>query len=423
MNVRDSQWLSGRLFELGYHEAPMESADIILINSCSVREKPERKIGLILERLAALNKNVRLIGVLGCVGQQKGNDLFQIDPRLRLVAGGDSIVQVPEAVATLVQNPEERIALLGFSEKYIERPKDSAPGASSYVNIMQGCDNFCSYCIVPFTRGRQRSREPHAILKECAHRLNEGCLEITLLGQNVNAWGKDAGKGWMFHELLEQVSSLKGLARLRYVSAHPADMTEESLAAFARLENLSPRLHLPLQSGSDRILKAMGRRYLAADFLRLVDKLKKYRPDIALSTDIIVGFPGETDDDFLATLNLLRECGFMSSYSFCYSDRPGTRASLMPDKIANDVKSDRLSRLQATQDELESEWLRKRVGQKTELLLERPSPRGNGNSWQGRDPYGVAVNVELEKKPDTGALIDVEIIESKKHSLFAKKLE
>ncbi len=391
--------------------------------SCAVREKPEAKVAAAIARIVAINPEA-IICVLGCVAQSLGKKLYDCAPEVRLLAGGDGLVHVPGAIAELLADPDLRLAFLEFTGDYAERGGCSVVGGSAYVNIMQGCDNFCAYCIVPYTRGRQKSRKRVNILAECARCVEAGALEITLLGQNVNAWGRDGGISGNFASLLAEVSAMPGLARLRFVAVHPRDMDEGSIAAFAELPNVCPRLHLPLQSGSDRILAAMHRRYDSAGFLRLVESLRKARPDIALSTDLIVGFPGETEQDFNDTLAMVRECGFMSSYSFCYSDRPPARASLMPDKIAGEIQLERLTRLQELQENLGSRWLMDRVGQDTTVLLEGPSPRSRPgeNSWQGRDPYGVAVNLAMPAGNHAGKITQARIISAKKHSLLAEAL-
>ena len=365
--------------------------------------------------------------VCGCVAQQLGEKLFGCSPQVRLVAGTDGIASIPGALEELLDHPERRLCLTDFTVRYEERP--DALGArvapSCFVNIMQGCDNFCTYCIVPYTRGRQKSRAHGAVLEECRALLARGASEITLLGQNVNAYGKDkTGDGTSFASLLRQAATLPGLRRLRYVTPHPKDMTEEDVALFGELGPLCPRLHLPVQAGSDRVLKRMNRRYASADFLDLTERLRRACPGIALSTDLIVGFPGETEEDFQATLSLVRQSGFMASYSFCYSDRPGARASLFPDKVPAEEAQERLLRLQALQEELGEAWYRSRVGGSCELLMERPSPRQDQDappSWQGRDPWGAPVHVALPEGRDwTGAFVEVRITGAKKHSLLGE---
>lgn len=438
MNVHDSEWLGAALETRGFAAAALEDAQVVIINTCSVREKPEQKVMSALGRVRqATDGDARvLVAVAGCVAQQLGAALFERSPQVRLVAGSDGIARAPQAIERLLREPETRLALCAFSTDFPER--EPAPGRhgapSALVTIMQGCDNFCAYCIVPFTRGRQKSRAADAVLEECRLCIARGAREITLLGQNVNAYGQDrTGDGTSFSRLLEQVAALPGLERLRYVTPHPKDMGAEDVAAFAALPTLCPRLHLPLQSGADAVLARMRRRYDSAAFLRLVRDLRAARPDLALSTDLIVGFPGETEADFQATLEMMEACGFMAGFSFCYSDRPGAAAARFPDKVAPEVQHERLERLQALQDKLGQRWLDARVGQSTTLLLEAKSRRQGEpgeaegpdarEDWQGRDPYGVPVHVSLPAHADhTGSLLPVRIIEAKRHSLVAQAL-
>ena len=318
MNVHDSQWLARALEARGFCEAPLEEARVVVVNTCSVREKPEQKVMSTLGRIRQVTHDSPrvLVAVTGCVAQQLGEKLFS--RQVRLVAGSDGISGAPQAIERLLDEPALRLSLLDFTSHYVERePGADVPAPPvGFVNIMQGCDNFCAYCIVPYTRGRQKSRLTPAILDECRHLLDRGAREITLLGQNVNAFGRDrSGDGTSFAALLEKVAALPGLERLRYVTPHPKDMGPEDVAAFANIPQLCPRLHLPLQAGSDAVLRRMGRKYDSARYLELVASLRAARPDMALSTDLIVGFPGETEDDFAATLELMRASDFMSSFS------------------------------------------------------------------------------------------------------------
>ena len=340
----------------------------------------------------------------------------------------------PDAIERLHADPALRLNLTDFSEVYPERdPALPAHGEGdippvAYVNIMQGCDNFCTYCIVPFTRGRQKSRSPEAILDECRALIDNGAKEITLLGQNVNSYGLDrhASGDTSFAQLLRRVAELPGLARLRFVTPHPKDLSPDVIAMFAELPNLCPRLHLPLQAGSDRVLARMNRKYDMARYMSLVESLRAARPDIALSTDLIVGFPGETEEQFQETLEAVRAVDFMSSFSFCYSDRPGTAASRHEEKVDPAEKLHRLERLQALQEGLSSKWLKARVGCETDVLLEGISRKQDGEnagseSWQGRDPWGDAVNVSLPSGVGApGLILPVRIVADKKHSLVGE---
>ncbi len=427
MNVNDSQWVERALLARGFETRPLEQADVVLVNTCSVREKPEQKVYSALGRIHQANPGA-VVGVAGCVAQQLGRELFRRHPQVRLVAGSDGVAFVPDAFVRLLEEPGLRLSYLEFTDSYPDRdPCLSAEYVSetvpvAYVNIMQGCDNFCAYCIVPYTRGPRKSRPAQAVLDECRAWVERGAGDITLLGQNVNVFGKDRfGDGTSFPELLRKAASIPGLRRLRFVSAHPRDFSQETIEMFAELPQLCPRLHLPLQSGSDSMLRKMGRGYTMERYLSVVEGLRRARPDFALSTDLIVGFPSETDEEFEDTLRAVDSCGFMSSFSFCYSDRPGTRASAMPFKIPHDVQLERLARLQDLQNDRAEEWLRSRVGMDTDVLLESPSHRQDGaNLWQGRDPWGDTVNVLLpEGYGRAGLFVDVHVRSAKKHSLMA----
>lgn len=423
MNVHDSQWLTAALEKQGYSRTAMEEAQLVIINTCSVRQKPEEKVRSALGRIKTATCGSRdvCVAICGCVAQQLGKKLFEYSPQVRLVAGTDGIAAMPQTLLELLEAPAKKLLLLDFAPAYVERPQLEIGGASAFVAIMQGCDNFCAYCIVPFTRGRQKSRQEHEILEECGRRLARGAREITLLGQNVNAWGKDNGQG-SFAGLLRKIAALPGLERLHYITPHPKDMTAEDARVFGELPVLCPRLHLPLQSGSDKVLAAMRRRYSSREYLDLVETLKNARPDIALSTDIIVGFPGESEADFLATLELLRKCSFVSSFSFCYSDRPGARAALFPHKIPPALQQDRLLRFQAMQEEITEKWLAGRVGQKALVLLEGKSPRqaDGQESWQGRDEYGAIVHVPVNEA-FAGQMIACRIEAARRHSLVGRQ--
>lgn len=435
MNVNDSQWVERALMRLGFEEKPLEEADVVFLNTCSVREKPEQKVYSALGRVRQANPRA-VVGVAGCVAQQLREELMRRHPQVRLVAGSDGVSAVPDAFVRLLNEPDLRLSYLDFTDIFPDRDPclsvegGSAPGEVTpvaYVNIMQGCDNFCAYCIVPYTRGPRKSRSTKAVLDECRAWVERGAGDITLLGQNVNVFGKDkSGDGTSFPELLRRVAEIPGLRRIRFVSAHPRDFSQETIDMFASLPQLCPRLHLPLQSGSDSMLRKMGRGYTMERYLSVVEGLRKARPDIALSTDLIVGFPSETEEEFEDTLKAVDSCGFMSSFSFCYSDRPGTRASAMPFKIPHEVQLERLERLQSLQNERAEAWLQSRVGLVTDVLLEAPSQRSaeGNNEWQGRDVWGDMVNVSLPAgRGRPGEFVDVKIDKALKHSLKASPVQ
>ena len=426
MNAHDSDWLARSLTRLGFRATEPGEALVYILNTCSVRERPEHKVYSAIGRLRPfLAENpAAFVAVGGCVGQQLGESLFKRFPEVRLVFGTDGIKAAPESIARLCAEPYLRLSLVDFSETYPERQTafevydatGEAPAPAAFVNIMQGCDNFCAYCIVPFVRGPQKSRQPEAVLSEIQALVARGVKDITLLGQNVNSYGQDLSDGGAggFAKLLRAAAAIPGLERLRFVTSHPKDIADDVIDAFAELDCLCPRLHLPLQSGSDRILKAMGRKYTVARYLDVVRRLRAARPDMQLSSDLIVGFPGETDEDFEQTLAVMDEVGFVSAFSFCYSDRPGTRASLF------------LDTLQCQQNKRSEQIFKNMVGIKHKVLLEGQSPRqgARGASWQGRDPYGHIVHVVLpENAARTGDLPLVRIVEAKRHSFIGVPCE
>lgn len=421
MNARDSAWLTAALIRLGFYETSLEEAGLVILNTCSVREKAQARIVSTLRRVKQLCD--AKIAVLGCVAQQCGRELQAQWPDVILVAGGDALPEVPAALDRLLETGD-RAAMLEFAGEYPEKPQIAEPlsGGSAFVSIMQGCSNFCAYCIVPYTRGPEKCRNAEAIIQECEARLNQGAVEIVLLGQNVNVWrGERMGTAVDFVWLLQQLAGLDGLRRLRFITSHPRDLSPGLINSFAELKQLCPALHLPLQAGSDRVLARMGRGHTAAEYFAKVCALKKARPDIALMTDLIVGFPGETETDFQDTLAMMEKCGFVASYSFCYSDRPGTAASKMPFKISREESLERLARLQALQDDLTGKWLTGRVGETAEILIEGPSRRGQ--TWQGRDQYHTCVNVAPGTAPyAAGQLINAEITDARRHSLRARKI-
>jgi tRNA-2-methylthio-N6-dimethylallyladenosine synthase len=456
MNVGDSDWLARALIARGWRQVAEEAAWFFVVNTCSVRDKPEQKVYSELGRLLAhqRGKPGLTAAVGGCVAQQIGRGFFERFPFVRLVFGSDGVAGAPDALDALAEDPSARLALLDFLAAYPERqdvltPMTVAPAfdadqgepdavsAQAFVNIMQGCDNFCAYCIVPYTRGRQKSRHPDAVLAECRLRVEQGAREITLLGQNVNSFGLDSsskGVGVGFADLLRQVSSIPGLVRLRFTTSHPKDIDPAVVRAFGELENLCPTLHLPLQAGSDAVLKRMGRKYDRARYLNIVAELRAARPEIALTTDLIVGFPGETEEDFSATLDMMERVRFESSFSFCYSDRPGVASARMTPKVEAAVAKARLSRLQSLQNSLTKESLKSLEGREVVVLLEAKSRKQDDGLpfWRGRDEAGRVVNLRLNGAEASepldaglelaGLLVRARILEAKNHSLLGEKV-
>ena len=441
MNAYDSAWLRRAFAARGWREVGPDEARVHVVTTCSVRDKPEQKVYSYLGRLRKLfeKDGAGFAVVGGCVAQQIGRGFFSRFPYVRLVFGSDATDLAPAAVERLLADPGLKLCLTDFRKDYLERDPfpdkgtEALPAAGpgqGFVSIMQGCDNFCAYCIVPYTRGRQKSRASAAVLDECRGLVERGAQEVTLLGQNVNAYGLDrGGDGTSFAELLRRVAAIPGLRRLRFVTSHPKDLDADVIRAFGELEALCPQLHLPVQSGSDKVLKAMGRRYDMTRYREIVAGLRRARPDLALSTDLMVGFPGEGEEDFQRTLDLVQEVGFASVFSFMYSDRPGVRAEAMAPKVGEAVKAERLARLQGLQDALTDRALAAMVGREVDVLLEGESasreagPEGPERYWRGRDPYNQVVNVILPDAGDgawAGKLVAARIIEAKKHTLLGE---
>ncbi|PKN41979.1 MAG: tRNA (N6-isopentenyl adenosine(37)-C2)-methylthiotransferase MiaB [Deltaproteobacteria bacterium HGW-Deltaproteobacteria-18] len=427
MNVADADWLTQSLVSRGWTEACEADAQIFVVTTCSVREKPEQKVYSLLGRLKSyIDQNPdAFVAVGGCVAQQIGEEFWNRFPFVRLVFGTDGTAMVPQSLERLTADPALRISLLDFLDHYPEReqPEGGNVQAQAFVNIMQGCDNFCTYCIVPFTRGRQKSRGSDAVVAECESLVRRGARELTLLGQNVNSYGQDShGDGTSFASLLERISVIPGLMRLKFTTSHPKDIAPEVVTAFGKLPNLCPQLHLPVQSGSDAVLKAMGRKYTRARYLDTIGELRRVCPQIALTTDIIVGFPGETLQDFEDTLELMRQVRYESSFSFKYSDRPGVRAEKMDFKVPEEEKARRLAVLQELQDRITVEELAAQVGRDAEVLVEGPSKMQDGEQffWRGRDGGGRIVNFSSPIPCLTGRMVRVRIVDAKKHSLVGE---
>jgi tRNA-2-methylthio-N6-dimethylallyladenosine synthase len=445
MNVHDSEKVVNLLHHHGYGAAhSLEGADLLIINTCSIREKAEHQLYSDLGQLRAWKQAApgRILAVGGCVAQQQGDALLNRFPQLDFVFGTHNLRLVP-AMAEAVRlgqraaRVEERSSLERFD--WPERHPDLAgttPGRA-FVTVMEGCDLFCSFCIVPTTRGREISRPAAEIVAEVEGLARGGIREITLLGQTVNAYGRHdlrrararSARGALapeigtvsFGSLLRRLAAVPGVARIRYTSPHPLFFDAELIRAHGELGALCPHVHLPLQSGSDAVLARMGRRHLRDDYRRIVEGLREARPDIALTTDLIVGFPGESDADFRATLDLVREVGFVDGYSFKYSARSGTAAASFPDAVAAEVAQARLEELQTLQRELTLVAHRARVGQRTEVLVTGPSRRG-GRQRAGRDPYHRIVNFEVRDgvTVEPGSLQPVTLVEATPHSLIGE---
>ncbi len=369
MNVRDSETIKGILENIGFCETEDPAkADLILFNTCSVRENPERKVyGRIQQYKPGTDK---IIGICGCMVQQ-GAEFEYIKnhlPQVSLVFGTHNLHELPQLIERVMLG--ERVLEVWEDKKDLIEglPAKREKGVKAFVNISFGCNNFCTYCIVPYTRGREKSRQKQHILEEITDLARNGYKEITLLGQNVNSYGKDLGTD--FASLLKAVQNIDGIERIRFTTSHPKDLSEDLIQAFVELPKLCEHLHLPLQSGSNRVLKLMNRRYTAEHYLNLVEKLRQAVPDIALTTDLIVGFPGETEADFKETLDLVKQVGYDSAFTFIYSPRKGTPAAQIKEQIAEDIKKERIYRLLELQNQISSDLNQKCVGQTVEVLVE-----------------------------------------------------
>ena len=445
MNVHDSEKVANLLLHDGWELAGgMEDANLLILNTCSIRDKAEHRLYSELGKLREWKQSApdRSVGVAGCVAQQQGDALLRRFPQLDFVYGTHNLRRVPEMAAAALRDVRDSQTEENRSADRFDLPSRHPslagdPAGRAFVTVMEGCDMFCSFCIVPFTRGREISRTGAEIVAESRDLIASGVREICLLGQTVNAYGRHDRRRAAarnatdtlglasvdppdsFARLLGRLAEIPGLARLRYISPHPIFFDDELIRAHGELDVLCPHSHLPVQSGSDRILERMRRRHTSDEYRRLVDRLRASRPDLAITTDLIVGFPGETDADFADTLKLVRDVEFTDSFSFKYSPRPGTPAGTMADEVSEPVAQARLEELQDLQRSLTLDAHRARVGETTEILVEGPSRRG-GPQLSGRDPFHRVVNfsTEAESPPAPGALVRVEIVDATPHSLI-----
>lgn len=434
MNVYDSGRMSDALAGEGYVPTEeMSEADLILLNTCHIREKAADKVYSALGRLRDMKKaraaegRELMIGVAGCVAQAEGEEIIRRAPAVDVVIGPQTYHRLPEAlrrarggkpVVDTEYAVEDKFEHLPATEKARIRSR----GVTAFLTVQEGCDKFCTFCVVPYTRGSEVSRPVQQIVDEAWRLVDGGVREITLLGQNVNAWRAEGPKGgeWSLGDLLYRLAEIPGLARLRYTTSHPRDMDDRLIEAHRNLRTLMPYLHLPVQAGSDRILKAMNRRHTGAEYLRLIERIRDARPDIAIAGDFIVGFPGETDKDFEDTLRLVEDVNYAQAYSFKYSTRPGTPGADLGDQVPEEVKADRLERLQALLLKQQAGFAKSCVGKVIDLLLEKPG-RMPGQVI-GRSPWLQSVNVDA-KTSQIGDIIQVRISGTGPNSLFAEPAE
>jgi tRNA-2-methylthio-N6-dimethylallyladenosine synthase len=405
MNVYDSRRMADVLAPLGYRtvDAP-DDADMVILNTCHIREKASEKLFSELGRLRRL-RDARaegggrmVLAVAGCVAQAEGEEIRARAPFVDMVFGPQTYHRLPEMVARASRAAGVPIVDTDFpaESKFDLLPEETAPpGASAFLSVQEGCDKFCTFCVVPYTRGAEFSRPAAQVVAEAARLSEAGAVELTLLGQNVNAYhgeGPD-GRAWGLGRLIRAVAdAVPGVARIRYTTSHPNDMDDELLSAHAEVPQLMPFVHLPVQSGSDRVLAAMNRRHTADDYLRVVARMRAARADLALSSDFIVGFPGETDADFEATLRLVREVGYASAYSFAYSERPGTPAAAMEARVPPAVRAERLEALQRLLEEQQRAFNAAAAGRTMPVLFDRRGKRPG--QLLGRTPWMQAVHAD-----------------------------
>ncbi len=458
MNVYDSQQIACGLKSLGYIETKSpDKADLIILNTCSIREKAEEKAFSFIGRLATIKKKKPnlIIGVGGCVAQQEGKNIIKRVPFIDIVFGTRAISRLPHLISR-VESTNSRIVDVEMPDIMPETILDTIPDTidecgfdkvsqghiSNFVTIMRGCDNYCTYCVVPYVRGRETSRSPQNIIRDIRNFITTGTKEVTLLGQNVNSFGKKENL-CSFPALLSQVNDINGLSRIRFTTSHPKDFSDDLMYAFRDLEKLCSHIHLPVQSGSNKILKRMNRKYTKELYIEKIEKLRKLCPDISVTSDMIVGFPGETTADFEETLGLMKTIGFDGLFAFIYSDRPNARASEFSDKIPEPEKKERLQKLLNMQEAITRKKNRNHIGKIESILVEGMSKK-QGNvtddsinqiQWTGRTSTNKIVNFtngHSQKKDTTfidssskeyiaiGNLIEVKIEKAFSHSLFGK---
>ncbi len=429
MNAYDSQRMADLLAERGFVEtAAAETAELVILNTCHIREKAAEKVYSELGRIrkwkasAAADGRRMTIVVAGCVAQAEGEEILRRAPLVDIVVGPQNYHHLP-ALLDRAERGDKPVDTEFAAESKFDAIEPAAGGAirrrgvTAFVTVQEGCDKFCTFCVVPYTRGAEISRPIEQIIAEVKHLARAGVREVTLIGQNVNAYhgeGPD-GRTWTLGRLLQRVAEISGIARIRYTTSHPRDVDDSLLAAHRELPQLMPCLHLPVQSGSDRVLAAMNRRHGRGDYLRVVARMREARPDMAFSSDFIVGFPGETECDFRKTLTIVDEIGYAGAFSFKYSPRPGTPAAAMADQVPEPVKNERLARLQAAIDRNQAAFNARCLGTTLDVLLEKPGRRPG--QLVGRSPYLQPVQIMLPESR-IGDIVPAAVTEIGANSLF-----
>ena len=415
MNAYDGTRMAELLEAEGMQATGADDAELVVLNTCHIREKAAEKVYSDIGRIARRAGGKPMIAVAGCVAQAEGAEVARRARAVDVVVGPQAYHALPALIAQAAAGRTAIDTAMPLASKFDALPKRRGGSPSAFLTVQEGCDKFCTYCVVPYTRGAEVSRPWAAVIDEAKALVDGGAREITLLGQNVNAW-RDSDRG--LHDLIEALALLPGLARIRYTTSHPNDMTNGLIAAHRDVPKLMPFLHLPVQAGSDRILKAMNRSHDAAGYLRLIDRVRAARPDIAISGDFIVGFPGETEEDFRQTLDVVRAIGHAQAFSFKYSPRPGTPAAGIADAVPEAVMDDRLQRLQALLADQQFGFNRRTVGRTCEVLIERAGKRPG--QLLGKSPWLQSVLIEGGA---IGDLIEVEIASAGPLSLVGARAE
>jgi len=411
MNVYDGERMAELLGAQGMTAAPeTQDADLVVLNTCHIREKAAEKAYSDVGRLRREDGSKPLIALAGCVAQAEGAEAKRRSSLIDIVVGPQAYHRLPEMVAEATRGARPVDTDMPAISKFDAFPARRRANPSSFLTVQEGCDKFCTYCVVPYTRGAEISRPWGDIVDEAKELANAGAREIVLLGQNVNAWS-DGKRG--LAQLIREIAMIGTVERIRYTTSHPADMTDDLIAAHGEVDKLMPYLHLPVQSGSNRILKAMNRSHTADTYLAILAKMRAARPDIALSGDFIVGFPGETEKDFEATLQIVDEVRYASAYTFKYSPRPGTPAATMEDQIPRDIMEDRLERLNDRINAHRLAFNRSMVDSDTQILIERPGK--HRGQMIGRSPWLQSVHVDTDAKP--GDILDVSVVAASSNSL------
>ena len=425
MNVYDGERMAEMLGEQGIVPAPEgEEADLVVLNTCHIREKAAEKVYSDIGRLTKAGRKVGkepLIAVAGCVAQAEGEEIMARSPAVSMVVGPQAYHRLPEMLDRAVKGERATDTDMPAIAKFAALPERRRTNPASFLTVQEGCDKFCTYCVVPYTRGAEISRPYADLVTEAQKLVDAGAREITLLGQNVSAWSGEDEKGHSvgLAGLIRDLAKVDGLARIRYTTSHPADMDDDLIAAHGEVGKLMPFLHLPVQAGSDRVLKAMNRSHTAESYLKLLERFRAARPDLALSGDFIVGFPGETDAEFEETLALVDEVKYAQAFSFKYSPRPGPPAATMDGQVAKEVMDERLQRLQAALNRDQMAFNQASVGRTCEVLVERKGKLPG--QWLGKSPW--LQSVWFEGETAIGDLVTAELVEAGPNSLAGKLRE